>query len=94
MFRELFDKKKERDNLERYDDKRRNDNRGNRDGNGEGDDNRGSSGKGPNRQNLMIMLLATVIALVVISYVMNMGSESATRISYNEFLQLVNENKV
>ena len=31
MFRELFDKKKERDNLERYDDKRRNDNRGNRD---------------------------------------------------------------
>ena len=94
MFRELFDKKKERDNLERYDDKRRNDNRGNRDGNGEGDDNRGSSGKGPNRQNLMIMLLATVIALVVISYVMNMGSESATRISYNEFLQLVKENKV
>ena len=91
----LFDnKKKKRDNLERYDDKRRQDNRGNRDGNGEGDDNRGGSGKGPNRQNLMIMLLATVIALVVISYVMNMGSESATRISYNEFVQLVNDNKV
>ena len=86
----LFDnKKKKRDNLERYDDKRRQDNRGNRDGNGDGDDNRGSSGKGPNRQNLMIMLLATVIALVVISYVMNMGSEGATRISYNEFVQLV-----
>ena len=49
---------------------------------------------GPNRQNLMIMLLATVIALVVISYVMNMGSEGATRISYNEFVQLVNDNKV
>ena len=91
----LFDnKKKKRDNLERYDDKRRQDNRGNRDGNGEGDDNRGGSGKGPNRQNLMIMLLATVIALVVISYVMNMGSEGATRISYNEFVQLVNDNKV
>ena len=91
----LFDnKKKKRDNLERYDDKRRQDNRGNRDGNGDGDDNRGSSGKGPNRQNLMIMLLATVIALVVISYVMNMGSEGATRISYNEFVQLVNDNKV
>ena len=90
----LFDnKKKKRDNLERYDDKRRQDNRGNRDG-GDGDDNRGSSGKGPNRQNLMIMLLATVIALVVISYVMNMGSEGATRISYNEFVQLVNDNKV
>ena len=94
MLRELFDNKKERDNLERYDDKRRPDNRGNRDGNGDGDDNRGSSGKGPNRQNLMIMLLATVIALVVISYVMNMGSEGATRISYNEFVQLVNDNKV
>ena len=91
----LFDnKKKKRDNLERYDDKRRQDNRGNRDGGGDGDDNRGSSGKGPNRQNLMIMLLATVIALVVISYVMNMGSEGATRISYNEFVQLVNDNKV
>ncbi|MCR5810437.1 MAG: ATP-dependent zinc metalloprotease FtsH [Lachnospiraceae bacterium] len=96
MLRELFDNKKERDNLERYDDKRRQDNRGNGGGNGsgEGDDNRGNSGKGPNRQNLMIMLLATVIALVVISYVMNMGSEGATRISYNEFLQLVNDNKV
>ena len=33
-------------------------------------------------------------ALVVISYVMNMGSEGATRISYNEFVQLVNDNKV
>ena len=76
----LFDNKKKRDNLERYDDKRRQDNRGNGGGNGDEGDNHGNSGKGPNRQNLMIMLLATVIALVVISYVMNMGSESATRI--------------
>ena len=90
----LFDNKKKRDNLERYDDKRRQDNRGNGGGNGDEGDNHGNSGKGPNRQNLMIMLLATVIALVVISYVMNMGSESATRISYNEFVQLVNDNKV
>ena len=100
MFGYLFEKgnkKKKRDNIERYDDKRRQDNnRGNNNnngGNGEGDDDRGGS-KGPNRQNLMIMLLATVIALVVISYVMNMGSESATRISYNEFVQLVDEGKV
>ena len=100
MFGNLFDsnnRKKKRDNLERYDDKRRGDNNrgGNGNGgNGEGDDDRGRGSKGPNRQNLMIMLLATVIALVVISYVMNMGSESATRISYNEFVQLVNDGKV
>ena len=40
------------------------------------------------------MLLATVIALVVISYVMNRGSESATKVSYNEFVQMVEDGKV
>ena len=98
MFGSLFEsnnRKKKRDNIERYDDKRNKDNnRGNSGNGGEGDDDRGSGSKGPNRQNLMIMLLATVIALVVISYVMNMGSESATRISYNEFVKLVDEGKV
>ena len=99
MFGNLFEtnnRKKKRDNIERYD-KRRNDNNRGSSGNGnggEGDDDRSSGGKGPNRQNLMIMLLATVIALVVISYVMNMGTESATRISYNEFVKLVDEGKV
>ena len=100
MFGYLFDsnnRKKKRDNIERYDDKRNKDNNRGNSGNGsggEGDDDRGGGSKGPNRQNLMIMLLATVIALVVISYVMNMGSESATRISYNEFVKLVDEGKV
>ena len=98
MFGNLFEtdnRKEKRDNIERYDDKRRNDNnRGSSGSGGEGDDDRGSGSKGPNRQNLMIMLLATVIALVVISYVMNMGTESATRISYNEFVKLVDEGKV
>ena len=100
MFGNLFEtdnRKEKRDNIERYDDKRRKDNNRGSSGNGnggEGDDDRGSGSKGPNRQNLMIMLLATVIALVVISYVMNMGTESATRISYNEFVKLVDEGKV
>ena len=100
MFGNLFEtdnRKEKRDNIERYDDKRRKDNNRGSSGNGnggEGDDDRSSGGKGPNRQNLMIMLLATVIALVVISYVMNMGTESATRISYNEFVKLVDEGKV
>ena len=96
MFREFFDnKKRRRDHFERYDDNRRQNNRGSGSGgNNDGDDERGTGGKGPNRQNLMIMLLATVIALVVISYVMNMGSESATRISYNEFVKLIEDNKV
>ena len=95
MFGDLFNKKRmKRDYIERYDDNRRPDNRGNGSGNDDGNEDRGSGSKGPNRQNLMIMLLATVIALVVISYVMNMGQESATRISYNEFVQLIGENKV
>ena len=82
MFGDFFHNEDNDDNVERYDDNRRGDRRGGGNGNG-GDDDRGNEGKGPNRQNLVIMLLATVIALVVISYVMNMGSESATRISYN-----------
>ena len=93
MFGDLFHNEDNDDNVERYDDNRRGDRRGGGNGNG-GDDDRGNEGKGPNRQNLVIMLLATVIALVVISYVMNMGSESATRISYNEFVTLIDEAKV
>ena len=93
MFGDFFHNEDNDDNVERYDDNRRGDRRGGGNGNG-GDDDRGNEGKGPNRQNLVIMLLATVIALVVISYVMNMGSESATRISYNEFVTLIDEDKV
>ena len=80
MFGNLFHKQdRDDDNVERYDDNRRGDRRGNDRGNG--DDDRSSGSKGPNRQNLVIMLLATVIALVVISYVMNNESASETRIS-------------
>ncbi len=95
MFGDLFHND-DNDDVERYDDNRRGDRRGNGSGNGggNGDDDRGSSGKGPNRQNLVIMLLATVIALVVISYVMNGDSESASRISYNEFVQMIDEQKI
>ena len=94
MFGDFFHKKdRASGSLERYDDNRH-DRRGNSGGSGGGDDEQGNGSKGPNRQNLVIMLLATVIALVVISYVMNRGSETATRISYNEFVQLVNDKKV
>ena len=94
MFGDFFHKKdRASGSLERYDDNRH-DRRGNSGGSGGGDNEQGNGSKGPNRQNLVIMLLATVIALVVISYVMNRGSETATRISYNEFVQLVNDKKV
>ena len=92
MFGNLFHKdEKNHDNIERYDDGRRSDRdrRG-----GRGDDDQGGSSKGPNRQNLVIMLLATVITLVIISYVMNYGSDSETEISYNEFVQMVEQNQV
>ena len=93
MFGDLFHNEDKDDNVERYDDNRRDDRRRGG-GNGDGDDDRGNGRKGPNRQNLVIMLLATVIALVVISYVMNYGSESETRISYNEFVDLVEDGQV
>ena len=93
MFGDFFHKKDRfSGNIERYDD-----NRGDRrgpGGSGGGDNEQGNGSKGPNRQNLVIMLLATVIALVVISYVMNRGSESATKVSYNEFVQMVEDGKV
>ena len=93
MFGNLFHKQdRDDDNVERYDDNRRGDRRGNDRGNG--DDDRSSGSKGPNRQNLVIMLLATVIALVVISYVMNNESASETRISYNEFVSLIEQDKI
>ena len=88
---------KEEDHIRRYDDRRRGDRRGSGGGGGNGgggDDEKGNSSKGPNRQNLMIMLLATVITLVVISYVMNRDGESATEISYNEFVQMVEQGTV
>ena len=93
MFGNLFHKQdRDGDNIERYDDNRRGDRRGNDRGNG--DDDRQGGSKGPNRQNLVIMLLATVIALVVISYVMNNDSASETRISYNEFVSLIEQDKI
>ena len=93
MFGNLFHKQdRDDDNVERYDDNRRGDRRGNDRGNG--DDDRSSGSKSPNRQNLVIMLLATVIALVVISYVMNNESASETRISYNEFVSLIEQDKI
>ena len=93
MFGDLYNNEDNDENVERYDDNRRDDRRRGGNGNG-GDDDRGNGSKGPTRQNLVIMLLATVIALVVISYVMNYGSDSATRISYNEFVELVEDGKV
>ena len=95
MFANFFEKKdKNGSNVERYDDGRRSD-RDHR-GNGGDRDNENGNGshKGPNRQNLVIMLLATVITLVVISYVMNRESASTTEISYNEFVQMIQDNKV
>ena len=95
MFGNLFQRdNKNNDNIERYDDGRRSDRDRRGGGNGRGDDDQGNNSKGPNRQNLVIMLLATVITLVIISYVMNYGSDSETEISYNEFVQMVEQDKV
>ena len=97
MFDDLFNNNDtDQNSVEKYDDDRdsRGGGRGNGGGNGGGDGQGGGNGKTPNRQNLLIMLFATVVALVVISYIMNFGSESATKISYNEFVEMIDNDEI
>lgn len=74
---------------------------GNRGSGGDGGNNRGNGNGGngngngrPPRQNLFIMLLATVITLVCISYFYGTSGSSTQEISYNEFVKLVDDDKV
>ncbi len=94
MFEDLFNNgdKKDNDRLERYDDGR--DDRGSGNGSGGNGGDKDGGSKRPNRQNLMVMLIATVLALIAISYLMNKDTEGSMEISYNEFVQMVEEGKV
>ena len=70
------------------------DRRGNGGGNGGGGGNDGSGSRGPSRQNLLVMLVASIAMLGIISFLMKSGEASSTVIPYNEFLQMVDEDKV
>ena len=59
-------------------------------GNGEGGGDRG----GRPRQNLLIMLLASVLMLSVISYFMRAGASEGNEVTYNEFLHMCEDGKV
>lgn len=65
-------------------------------GNNNNNGNRGSGNGGPQkRQSLMLLLLAALITLVVMSFLMRSVSGSSTKeITYNEFLDMVEDGKV
>jgi len=75
-------------------------------GSGPGGSNRGPGGNGngqggpgnnntPRKQNLLFLLLATLITLLCMSYFMKSFDEATTsEIPYNEFVQMLNEGKV
>ncbi|MDO5477075.1 MAG: ATP-dependent zinc metalloprotease FtsH [Eubacteriales bacterium] len=68
-----------------------NGNGGNNNGKGDGDEN--GTGSGQPRQNLFILLLATVILFACISYFLRDNGESR-KISYNEFVKYIQQEKV
>ena len=49
----------------------------------------------PPRQNIFIFLIATLAALLVISFLMsNAGHSSSREISYNEFISMIGKNQI
>lgn len=65
-------------------------------GNGSGGRNGGGPGNGsPKGQSLFTLLLAALVVLIVMSYAVRMvGDASSKEITYNEFLDMVEEGKV
>ncbi len=72
--------------------------RGNGNGNGNGGNNNknGNGGNGsPGRQSFFLLLIATLITLMVMSFLMrSVGGGSSQEITYDEFLNMVKEDKV
>lgn len=67
---------------------------GNNKGNGSGSGS-GGGGKDPKKQSAILFLVASLITLLLMSSFMRLLSgETEREISYNEFIQMLNENKV
>ncbi len=57
--------------------------------------NGGGSSKNPKKQNIIMFVIAALISLLLVSAFMNFMTGSSEReISYNEFIQMLDENKV
>lgn len=66
----------------------------NNNGNG-GPGGNGDSGKDPRRQNIIIFIIAALISLLLMSsFIKLMTADTKEEISYNEFVTMVNEDKV
>lgn len=73
------------------------DNNSGRNSGGPGNNKNGNNGnsKDPKKQNLLILLIAALVSLLVISYFMKAVTGATNReISYNEFLEMVENGKV
>lgn len=85
----------ENNNLNQFDPGSGNGNDGsgsNGNGNGNGS---GNSGKDPKRQSMILFLIAALVTLLMMSSFMKMMSgETEKEISYNEFIQMLEEGKV
>ncbi len=63
-------------------------------GNGRGNGNGGGNGQPP-KQNILVMLVATLLALLFISYfVRGINNETTREIPYNQFIDLIEDGKV
>ena len=61
----------------------------------EGRNGSGGSGKDPKRQSIVLFLIAALVTLLLMSSFMKMMSgETQKEISYNEFIQMLEDNKV
>lgn len=73
-------------------------NSGQRDSGNKGNEGRngsGGSGKDPKRQSIVLFLIAALVTLLLMSSFMKMMSgETQKEISYNEFIQMLEDNKV
>ena len=59
-----------------------------------GGNNQGGNGQLPKRPSLLVLLIAALLSLLCMSYVMSLMSGDTNEVSYNEFLQMVDEGKV
>lgn len=66
--------------------------RNNNGGNGGGN---GQNGRNPKRQSIFLLVVASLVTLLMVSYFMSVANGGSTReISYNEFISMVDEGKV
>jgi len=59
-----------------------------------GGNNQGGNGQMPKRPSILVLLIAALLSLLCMSYFMSLMSGDTNEISYNEFLQMVDDGKV